>query len=447
MNIKRLIGAAAIIGTVAGWGGASTARAQSADTLIDMLVDKGVLTLDEARQLRRETDRDFNRAYAAKSGMPEWITALKMGGDFRGRFEGFYGDNSSFHERDRFRYRLRFGVTALMLENFEAGFRLGSGDIDTLKDWTGADPISNNQTLQNNASKKAIFLDLAYGTWHMVNSSFMKTDLTIGKMQNPFVFSPIVFDHDYTPEGAAGQFVIYLNHDPAKAQALDLNLGAFVLDENKADDDPYLLGAQLRWRGRFSRPETVTGFNASAGVAFLSVQHVERLTTMAVPNVNRGNSPDTASLHFNPVIADGSLAYTLESFPMYNAPFPITLSGTYMVNPGAGRHNEGYTVGVTFGKAGKNRLWQVSYAYRHLEANAWYEECTDSDFGAYYAGPGGGYGAGTNVRGHVAQLQYSPANVLTLGITAFVTELIDPPPVADNDSGMLRIQADAVWKF
>src|SRR6266496_4508923 len=86
--------------------------AQSVDALLDKLVDKGILTVKEADELREETDKDFTKAYAAKSGMPEWVTALKFNGDFRGRFEHHDSDNPAFIDRNRFRYRARFGVTA-----------------------------------------------------------------------------------------------------------------------------------------------------------------------------------------------------------------------------------------------------------------------------------------------------------------------------------------------
>ena len=41
----------------------SSASAQSVDTLLDKLVEKGVLTTKEAQVLREESDKDFTRAY------------------------------------------------------------------------------------------------------------------------------------------------------------------------------------------------------------------------------------------------------------------------------------------------------------------------------------------------------------------------------------------------
>src|SRR6187455_343937 len=67
--------------------------AQSADALIDKLVDKGILSVKEANELREQADKNFNQAYSVKSGMPEWVSALKINGDLRGRYESFFSDS------------------------------------------------------------------------------------------------------------------------------------------------------------------------------------------------------------------------------------------------------------------------------------------------------------------------------------------------------------------
>ena len=194
---KAIAGAAGMLAlTASSWG-------QTADALIDKLVEKGILNVKEANQLREETDKGFNQAYSVKSGMPDWVTSFKINGDFRGRYESFTYDNNAT-ERDRFRYRARLGFTAVMQENFEVGLRLASGDLDSGIPTGGVDPISTNQTLQNNASKKGVFLDLAYAKWSPLNTRDWSGSLTFGKMENPFVFpSTMMFDRDYTPEGGA----------------------------------------------------------------------------------------------------------------------------------------------------------------------------------------------------------------------------------------------------
>src|SRR5450432_3231188 len=140
---------------------ASQSHAQSSDALIDKLVDKGILTSKEAQELRDESDQDFTTAFQTKTGMPDWVAGYKLGGSFRGRFEQFTSENPNFAARTRLRYRLLAGVVVSMKGNLETGFQLGSGD--TYQNGTTGSPLSNTSTLQNNATKKAIWINQAYG--------------------------------------------------------------------------------------------------------------------------------------------------------------------------------------------------------------------------------------------------------------------------------------------
>jgi hypothetical protein len=459
---RLLLGAGAALAVL----GLPAAQAQSADALIDKLVEKGVLTVKEANELREETDKDFTKAYSVKSGMPEWVTALKLNGDFRGRFEGFYADNPAFVDRNRWRYRLRLGATATLMDNFEVGVRLGSGDIDSAADLrSGTDPISNNQTLQNNGSKKGIFLDLAYAKWTALNSADWSGVGSAGKIENPFVLSDMLFDNDYTPEGASQQ----IGYNLGAKQALKLNLGEFILDEIGSDsDDPYLLGAQARLESTWS-PKIST----SAGAGFLGILGSDSLTSSNVPDINAGNlrytrvttnSDGTKTVTliepvtgYQTLVLDAACTYTLGTFPLYAGAFPIRLFGEYLHNTTASEQNDGYQAGVTFGKAGKKQTWELTYRYKVLGGDAWWEELTDSDFGALYQDKpastlsqarhrSSGYWAGTNVRGHVVKSSYSPIDPLTLSVAWFATDLIEEY-LPESDSSMNRLQVDAVLKF
>jgi hypothetical protein len=457
---------------------------QSADAIIDKLVDKGILTVDEANELRDEADKGFTSSYQLKSGLPDWVTSLRIGGDFRGRYEMFTAEDDTylaspsaddtFVDRHRFRYRVRPGIIATLRDNFEVGFRLTSSEATGN---SGGDPISGNSTFQDNASKKLVYIDLAYVKWTALNNADWKIDLTVGKMENPFAFSDMIFDGDYTPEGLAQQFSFNL----AEAHQLKLNLAQFALDELSTDSgDPFMFGAQIRLESKWNNH-----IATALGIGGLAITHDEALretpasptvlpvtdaggnqvgtvsipgsASSSVPNVNSGNTRNSGFLanNFNPYILDAALTYTLESFPMYSAAFPIRLAAEYMNNPAADEHNEGYSFGITFGKSGKRGLWEVGYRWKHLEADAWYEEVVDSDFGglrpATFTNTGAlnaraAYASGTNVEGHIFKASYSPYDSLTLGVTYFLAEIIaNTPEGFDDDIG--RLQLDAVWKF
>jgi hypothetical protein len=159
-------------------------------------------------------------------------------------------------------------------------------------------------------------------------------------------------------------------------------------------------------------------------------------------------------------VADASLTYNLESAPLYTGAFPIRIGGDYIYNGGAPdtADNYGWSAGITFGKAGKRKTWELGYTYKWLGANAWWEEMTDSDFGAYWksAPVNSGkatadYYAGTNVRGHVVKLSYSPYDFLTLSAKWFYTDLIDESLLGAGapagSTSAHRVQIDAVLKF
>ena len=55
--------ATAAAGTVAALACVNQASAQSADAILDKLVEKGILTQSEAKQLREESDKDFRAVY------------------------------------------------------------------------------------------------------------------------------------------------------------------------------------------------------------------------------------------------------------------------------------------------------------------------------------------------------------------------------------------------
>jgi len=474
MHIRKLALPALAAASLGVTATTPTASAQSSDALLDKLVDKGILTTKEATELRQEADQDFNKAYQVKTGMPDWIDQLKIYGDFRGRMEMFYFDNDApgssqpNNDRQRYRYRLRVGMTATMKENFEAGFRFTSSDpVGTF----GGDPISGNTTFQDNGSKKFLYVDLAYGKWTPIKTGPWLLSGTIGKMENPFVVSDMIFDADYTPEGAAIQAAYTFND----VHSLKFNSGVFVLDEigqnaagaPQSSEDPYMVGFQLKHDAKWS-PK----LSSSAQVSWLSIFSEQSLVNGAVPNVNVGNTrygttppppgnnfPGGLVNDYTPVVVGASVTYSLDKVLGYKGAFPITVLGEFAHNTGATDNNQAWWAGVTFGKSGKKGNWEVSYRYKRLEADAWYEEMVDSDFGAYYAtaqpnsAKGAGYQAGTGTQGHIIKGVYSLSDSFSLSATFFLTDLInDSAPVVVNgipysSSGTMRVQLDATWKF
>jgi len=452
---------------------ANQSHAQSSDALIDKLVDKGILTTKEAQELREESDQDFTTAFQAKTGMPDWVTAYKISGSFRGRFEEYTSPNPNFVERTRLRYRLLAGVTISMQGNLETGFQLASGDpVGSF----GGNPNSQSSTFQNNFSGKSVYINQAYGKWTPVNNDGWQLSTTVGKMENPFQVTWMVFDPDLTPEGAALQSSFAINDQ----HSLSFTGAAFVLDEEaNSVQDPALFGGQMIWNANWTqRFSTSLGL---AGFAITSEQNLTAANPANVPYVNQGNmrvfivnpnnnSASTYQLvnNYTPIIVDASATYKLDTFPLYLGAFPIKVSGEYMINPGVlqnNSNNQGIWAGIMFGKSGTKGTWDISYRYEYLEADAWYDAMVDDDNVAYYqnapngapAGSGVGMVGGTNIKGHLIQANYSISDALTFTFTCYINQLISPSLNAPSSIGSLvggepqsnalHVMADLKWKF
>ena len=441
---------------------APQAHAQSSDALIDKLVSKGILTTDEAKDLRDDSDKDFTTAFAAKTGMPDWVTGYKLNGSFRGRYEQFSAESSAANaganlDRSRLRYRLFLGATISMKDDLEVGFRIGSGDS---KAAGYGNPLSQNSTMTGNWSDKGLYVDLAYGKWTPINGGNWTLSTTFGKMERDvFDFTWMVFDPDLTPEGAVVQSAYTINDK----HSIAFTAGGFALEDAAATThDAALFGAQAVWKAKWSDK-----WSSSLGAAWLGIVNPEQnnvTASSANPMINQGNtryvSPSLYAgapmYNFDPIIGDASVTYTLDSFPLYNGAFPITLKGEAMNNPGAPRNNNGYWVGLILGKSGTKKTWDFTYRYEYLESDAWYDQLTDDDFGAFYqskinGGTGGanGYAGGTNVKGHLIKASYSFTDSLSFTASAFIDELINNKVSGQTElnSSAIHFMADLMWKF
>jgi len=442
-------------------------RAQtSVDALLNKLEQKGILSVDEARELKAENATnsvsDFNKAFGSKLPMPDWVTGYKLTGDFRGRFDDVSVNTPAFKDNQgnfvdnnniRLRYRVRAGLIVNMKDDLQVGFRLGSADAGS--NGLGGNPVSNNTTSQGNGSKKFLYVDAAYGKWTPINDGTWMLTTTIGKMDEPFQQSAMVFDPDYTPEGAALQ----ANYKINERNSLAFNGAAFVLDQLNSRG-PFLYGGQVIWNAHWT-PRIGT----SLGVAAYDIGDTTSLKHNYDSNMGNtpvaggfltGPGPTTGGYanDFNPIVASGSVTYTLDSFPLYPGAFPVTLAGEYLDNPGASSNNKGWWGGVTLGKSGKKHAWDISYRFQRLEADAWWDQIVDDDNAAFFPIANNTFGnitgpaaiGGTDIQGHLIKFDYSIFDSLTFTFTAYINDLINNP-VPAKKSDALHAMADLMWKF
>ncbi|MFA5159439.1 MAG: putative porin, partial [Candidatus Omnitrophota bacterium] len=115
------------------------------------------------------SEAEFNQRLSdSTGGASKWLKDLKFSGDLRLRYEAFHlktaANNGYEPNRNRFRFRLRYGFEKTFNPEMKVGFSMASGDKAVSTGYNG-DPISTNQTLGNNFDFKNIWIEKAYATY------------------------------------------------------------------------------------------------------------------------------------------------------------------------------------------------------------------------------------------------------------------------------------------
>jgi hypothetical protein len=115
-------------------------------------------------------------------------------GDFRLRDEPYFGGPINQSQvRNRERYRARFNINAKLNDDISGGLTLATGDIN--------DPITNNQTANQDFTRKPFFLDKAFINYNP--HQFKALTLIGGKFAYPWYRTELIWDNDISPEGVA----------------------------------------------------------------------------------------------------------------------------------------------------------------------------------------------------------------------------------------------------
>jgi hypothetical protein len=220
---RTLVSACALLAAGAGaWAQAGR------DPLLDIMIQKGMLTQEEAQKVRAEADAA--QTNTLRNAMPpmesKWkinkaVKNLEIFGDVRARYEHRQGDTPD-DERialDRGRVALRLGLRGDLYDDFYFGLRLE----------TSTNPRSSWITLGSSSS--APFgksgNGIALGQAYIGARPYDWVDLTVGKMPNPLYTTTMVWDSDINPEGAAEKFKYTVG-----AADFFANFGQFLYQDN-----------------------------------------------------------------------------------------------------------------------------------------------------------------------------------------------------------------------
>jgi hypothetical protein len=201
---------------------------EARDPLLDLMIQKGMLTHDEAAKVKAEADalRTNALSHAMPPAESKWriskaVKDLDLFGDVRLRFEDRrattpVGDRL---ELDRGRFALRLGLRGDLFDDFYFGFRLE----------TSSNPRSPWVTFGSSSpgpfgkSNDGVDVGQAYIGWRLGDW----LDITAGKMPNPLYTTPMVWDTDLNPEGIAERFKYTVGNADFFA-----NFGQFLYQDN-----------------------------------------------------------------------------------------------------------------------------------------------------------------------------------------------------------------------
>lgn len=390
------------------------------DVLVDLLVEKGILTPIEAQIVVDETKQRVAKeiAQGKSSSLPKWVQNMKVKGDFRLRYQ-YERDQTDTDARARGRVRYRLGIESKVSDKIMVGFGLASG---------GTDPRSTNQTFQDTFSSKGINLDYAYAEYKITSSM----RLIGGKFKRKkYLWAPtdLLWDSDINPEG--GSFSIA----GAVVGNLDYwgNVGVWVLDENGNSDKPdpfmnYLQGGLKYKEGMFDAKLAVTGYG---------FQGIKGITLDHSAGTNTGSSTGLLSTYRSLGVSTeigfkeifGGLPFHLDQRIAFFGDFIRNLDNNNIKD-----NLTGHAFGIKIGnkKVKKTGQWQLKYIKAKLGRDAWLDTFPDSDR----------LGGKTNVESHEIVLKYALKKNVFFGLDYYKSWSMSNRKDKDN-----LIQADLMFKF
>lgn len=411
----------------------------ASDNLINKLEQKGILSKDEAADLRAESAQSetnvLDQMPASKWRLADSIKTIGLYGDVRLRYEyrgvdnpsSATGTSSDTFYRERFRYALRLGLRGDLFDNFYYGIRLETSANPrspwvTFADDTGKSSTSPLSGTPSDKTSDGLNIGQVYLGWHPGDWF----EVTAGRMPMPLYTTPMVWDSDINPEGAFEKFKYTTGNFDWFA-----DFGQFdYMDPSVAYDlpssDTFLLAWQVGAIVHLNK-------NASFKIAPMLYNYTGRGNSVvpgATPNpmspfepfvgqgsagglntaYNQAGINDLTILEFpwefdyqiqktpfGPLQARlfGDVAYNLdgdararEAFATAPAAFPgLTSAATgqnlaYQAGIGIGNAGPVYgpTQGLVYGSTSKKGTWETRFYWQHIEQYALDVNLIDSDF-------------------------------------------------------------------
>ncbi|MFH1854094.1 MAG: putative porin [Candidatus Omnitrophota bacterium] len=397
------------------------------DILVAKLVEKGILTQDEAEEIVTETKKELKEETAKDESdiIPKWVQNIKMKGDLRTRYQWETLKGSG--ENERVRVRLRLGMDAKVNEKANAHVQLATGSRNDLR--------STNQTLGGNSNEAFGHYDIWLDQAYMNYAAMPWLTMMAGKMPLKEVFwetGDMLFDTDINPDGTTVKFDKPLNDNIG----LFADAGWWVLQDGGAGSADvtmvYLqpgIGVNLNEKTKLKTAVGYMQYNNLKG------KDLDVTVSSKSSDTNSTDAGGGLKYDFNSWVVNAELGID-EPFSFLPAIPYISLFGDYVNNPDPDSGNTGYLVGCKFGaKKVKEGQWQGKYMYRHVGEDAVLDIFPDSDC----------LGGATDVKSHELVWEYGLGKSLIFELDYCLSERIKASE--DNYSKEHLLQADVVYSF
>jgi len=415
-----------------------------------------------ADQVREEvTAQAKAERWGDANAIPEWVDRVKIEGELRVGYQGErYASgnaasaaflqangqniNDMTDDRDRLRMRARLGVNAKVTPEISTVLRLTTG--------SNSDPLSTSQTLGVSANKYNFALDRAYLRYYS-DDNFPWLAVTAGRMPNPWFSTDLVWNENLSFEGVSvaidpaaksnSEFRPYFGAGIFPLQDVETN--ALVKTKSK-----WLYGAQmgLDW-------VKSNNTRAKVGLAYYDFNNISAQRNDFSPSTpqpydlsvpifrQKGNTlfdirNDGSTNTLYGLAADYKLINLTGTVDLnvYN-PVHVIATADYVKNIGFNQakilersgqtvepETTGYMARLVVGMPSMllRDDWQLSLAYRYLEADAVVDAYTDSDF----------HMGGTNNKGIILGAQYGLGRNTWLSARWLSSNEISGPPLSVN---------------
>ena len=396
---------------------AGSALAQDSGPLIDLLIKKGIVTDQEAEDLRVALVKDFTaNTSAGKLNLSTPVVDFKLSGDMRIRYENngqvpetAAGAAALTNETSRQRFRFRFNGDVTLQKGWTTGFAFETAQT--------AD--SGNQTFVTMADDYGIFLARAYLGWQPnLNWAFV-----LGKQKNIMYTTDLRWDADISPQGISEIYKAFIGpKDTFEVRAMQHAME----DRPEATPGPggrdaWMFENQLVYTHWFE-PDNLSSLILAVGYNAYNQSTITATPLNSSPFVGSVRAQNygtfAGSVNWANINGTGSL-FSLYWDSSYNTTGATRAYYVYNQNPAVfSKGNSAWLAGIgySYGTGKVQGDYSAKLDYRNVGLTSIDPNINDSDWGF----------SKVNQKGFKLALSYNVNDFTNFNITYFDTKIIQP---------------------